>query len=204
MAKALRILGIDPGLNHTGYGIVDYVPGRFTYVASGVVEPAASDPLSRRLGAIFSELGALIDKHAPAVSAIEKTFLNTNAQSSMLLSHARGAAMVAAASRHLECCEFSTREIKKSVTGYGAASKEQIKGMVGRHLRMEGAPLSFDEADALAVAICYGNSQIMLSLVPAAASKSGSSGTAVARKGSSSGRSRSQWTQKFAPSCSKD
>ncbi len=102
--KAVRILGIDPGLNHTGYGFVDFVPGHFTYVASGVLNVPAGE-LSDRLGFIFKSLSALIEEHHPNVASIEKTFLNTNAQSSMLLSHARGAAMPVSCSasyRHSE------------------------------------------------------------------------------------------------------
>ena len=132
--KAVRILGIDPGLNHTGYGFVDFVPGHFTYVASGVLNVPAGE-LSDRLGFIFKSLSALIEEHHPNVASIEKTFLNTNAQSSMLLSHARGAAMCAVACHSILCKEISTREIKKSVTGYGAADKDQVQQMV--HLAKE-------------------------------------------------------------------
>uniref|UniRef100_UPI003FF119D4 crossover junction endodeoxyribonuclease RuvC n=1 Tax=Parasutterella excrementihominis TaxID=487175 RepID=UPI003FF119D4 len=145
--KAVRILGIDPGLNHTGYGFVDFVPGHFTYVASGVLNVPAGE-LSDRLGFIFKSLSALIEEHHPNVASIEKTFLNTNAQSSMLLSHARGAAMCAVACHSILCKEISTREIKKSVTGYGAADKEQVQQMVLRHLKLEDTRFSPDESDA--------------------------------------------------------
>ena len=117
--KAVRILGIDPGLNHTGYGFVDFVPGHFTYVASGVLNVPAGE-LSDRLGFIFKSLSALIEEHHPNVASIEKTFLNTNAQSSMLLSHARGAAMCAVACHSILCKEISTREI--TAICYGSSS----------------------------------------------------------------------------------
>ena len=138
--KAVRILGIDPGLNHTGYGLVDFVPGHFTYVASGVLNVPAGE-LSDRLGFIFKSLSALIEEHHPNVASIEKTFLNTNAQSSMLLSHARGAAMCAVACHSILCKEISTREIKKSVTGYGAADSLRTRASV-RTSRMLWQPRS--------------------------------------------------------------
>ncbi len=191
---ALRILGIDPGLNRTGYGVVSYSKNKFSLVASGVIEVPQGE-LSLRLGHIFNELTKVIEETDPAVAAIEKTFLNTNAQSSMLLSHARGAAMTAVAARNIECREFSTREIKKSVTGYGAATKEQIQEMVRRLLGDE-KDFASDEADALATAICYGNSKIVMGLIPGR-EKYGVSGTATSRKGASASRSRSQWTRKF-------
>ena len=192
---AVRILGIDPGLNFTGYGFVDYVPGVLRHVASGVIVTPKGE-LSERLGYIFSELGKLIELYSPMVSTIEKTFLNSNAQSSMLLSHARGAAMTAAAVHRLACREFSTREIKKSVTGYGAATKDQVQELVKFHLHIE-EDLSSDQADALAAAICYANSSILLDRVPALSNKVGSSGTGTARRGSSSRRSRNEWTRLY-------
>lgn len=194
--KAIRILGIDPGLNHTGFGFVDFVPGHFTRVASGVLDVPGGE-LAERLGYIFEKLSDLIALHKPEVAAIEKTFLNTNAQSSMLLSHARGAAMCAVAQHKISCKEISTREIKKAVTGYGAADKDQVQGMVVRHLHLEENSLRSDEADALAAAICYGSSSILLGLVPKLEAKTGRSGTGVSRLGSSSARSRSQWTKLY-------
>ncbi len=104
------------------------------------------------------------------------------------------AAICAAAVQGLECREFSTREIKKSVTGYGAAEKQQIQEMVARLLRCEDKKFSEDEADAIAAAICYANTKIILGMLPAQ-KKLGVSGTAVARKGSSSSRVRGQWTK---------
>lgn len=192
--QAVRILGIDPGLNHTGYGFVDYMPGKFSWVASGVINVPAG-PLSDRLGFIFKELSELIAKFSPEVAAIEKTFLNSNAQSSMLLSHARGAAMCAVSVSKIECKELSTREIKKAVTGYGAADKDQVEQMVQRHLKLEDRAFKPDESDALAAAICYGNSSVLLGVLPLLAEKTGRSGTGVARRGTSSQRARGQWTR---------
>ncbi len=191
--QVLKILGIDPGLNHTGYGVIAYLPGKMTLVDSGVLNVPKGE-LYERLAYIYKGLAEIIERNQPAVSAIEKTFLNTNAQSSMLLSHARGAAICAAAVQGLECREFSTREIKKSVTGYGAAEKQQIQEMVARLLRCEDKKFSEDEADAIAAAICYANTKIILGMLPAQ-KKLGVSGTAVARKGSSSSRVRGQWTK---------
>lgn len=191
---AVRILGIDPGLNYTGYGVIDFVPGKMKRVCSGTIKVPKGE-LSERLGYIYKELSRIIEETLPTASAIEKTFLNTNAQSSLLLSHARGVAMCAAATHELECKEFSTREIKKSVTGFGAAVKEQVKEMVARHLKEEETEFGFDEADALATAICYANSSILIGLIPASSKGFGVSGTASARKGSSGSRARSEWTR---------
>lgn len=190
---AIRILGIDPGLNHTGYGVISYLPGKLSLISSGVLDVPKGE-LYERLAYIYKGLEKVIMETDPTVSAIEKTFLNTNAQSSMLLSHARGAAICAAATHGLECREFSTREIKKSVTGYGAADKVQIQEMVRKLLSIEDQKLSSDEADAIATAICYANTKIILGILPAQ-KKIGSSGTATARKGSSSSRVRSEWTK---------
>ncbi len=192
--SALRILGIDPGLNKTGYGVIAFANNTYIRIDSGVIE-IPPGPLSYRLAHIFKGITKIIEATKPHVSTIEKTFLNPNAQSSMLLSHARGAAMCAAAMQDLECKEFSTREIKKSVTGYGAAEKEQIKEMVHKLLH-DDKKFSSDEADALATAICYANTKILLGLIPAH-DRTGVSATATARKGGSSSRARSQWTKKF-------
>ena len=183
--QALKILGIDPGLNHTGYGVIAYLPGKISLVDSGVLNVPKGE-LYERLAYIYKGLAEIIEKNRPAVSAIEKTFLNTNAQSSMLLSHARGAAICAAAVQGLEC--------RESVTGYGAAEKQQIQEMVSRLLHCEDRKFTEDEADALATAICYANTKIILGMLPAQR-KLGVSGTAVARKGSSSSRVRGEWTR---------
>lgn len=193
MEKAIRILGIDPGLNYTGYGIISFVPGHFELITSGTIIVPKGE-LASRLAFIYQQLATVIETHLPEVSTIEKTFLNTNAQSSLLLSHARGVAMCAAATHNLECKEFSTREIKKSVTGYGAAGKEQVSQMVTYHLKAD-KKLQEDEADALAAAICYANSCILFNLIPGMKNSFGVSGTASARKGGSSRRARSEWTK---------
>ena len=196
MANMIRILGIDPGLNHTGYGIIDFVPGKHVHVTSGVINTPKGE-LAERLAYIYTELAKIIETNKPMVSTIEKTFLNTNAQSSMLLSHARGVAMAAVSTHGLQCREFSTREIKKSVTGYGAADKEQVKEMVAFHLQKVKSAFKSDEADALATAICYANTSILAGIVPETLASSGKSGTAVSRRSGSSGRARSQWTKKI-------
>jgi crossover junction endodeoxyribonuclease RuvC len=194
VGKAVRILGIDPGLNLTGYGVIDFEDGKSTRVASGVLKVPAGE-LSERLGFIFEGILKVIDTYNPAVSAIEKTFLNTNAQSSMLLSHARGAAMCAPAARKIACCEYSTREIKKTVAGYGAAEKEQVKEMV-RRLLSDATDYGFDESDALATALCHASHCRLAAVLPKVRA-TGVSATATARKGASRSRSRSAWTSKY-------
>lgn len=192
--KAKRILGIDPGLNKTGYAVVDSSGSGCRRVCSGVLNVPKGE-LAQRLGFIFTELHKIVEEFHPDCSAIEKTFLNTNAQSSLLLAHARGVAMSVPAFCGLSCREFSTREIKKSVTGYGAADKEQVAAMV---LKLLGESGDFppDETDAIATAICCANSLKLLSILPAQKTV-GVSATANARLGGSGGRSRSQWTKKY-------
>lgn len=189
----VRILGIDPGLNFTGYGIVDSNLNGCTRVASGVIKVPEGE-LSVRLGYIFKELSTIIQTHSPQFSAIEKTFLNTNAQSSMLLSHARGAAMCAPATVGIPCYEYSTREIKKSVTGTGAADKEQVAAMVLRLVHETDRTFKSDESDALAVAICCANSMTLQNLLPKTKGV-GVSSTGAARRGGASLRSRTAWTK---------
>ena len=105
--------------------------------------------------------------------------------------------MCAVACHSILCKEISTREIKKSVTGYGAPDKDQVQQMVLRHLKLEDTRFSPDESDALATAICYGSSSILLGLVPTLGTKAGSSGTGVSRRGSSARRSRNEWTKRY-------
>lgn len=150
----MRILGVDPGLRRTGFGVIDVEGVRLRYVASGtiVVPPAIS--LSERLKVILDNLRQVARDTQPDVAALEIVFLNTNPASTLLLGQARGAAMCALADSELAVHEYTALQIKKSVVGTGRAAKEQVQMMVQRLLSLDGTPAS-DSADALACAICH-------------------------------------------------
>ena len=148
-----RILGIDPGLRVTGFGVVDQRGNQLVYVASGVIRVPDGE-LPVRLATIFARVGELIETYRPQHTAIEKVFVNVNPNSTVLLGHARGAAITALASAGLPVAEYTALQIKQAVVGYGKASKEQIQHMIVRLLTLPGTP-SRDAADALACAVCH-------------------------------------------------
>lgn len=150
----MRILGIDPGLNKTGWGIIDADQNRLHFVASGVVKTQASLPLDARLVLIDEGIGKAVNDWQPESAAIEETFVNNNPRSTLKLGMARGVALVSAARQGLMVGEYSPNLIKKSVVGTGHAAKEQIAMMVKTLLPKSGT-VTEDEADALAVAICH-------------------------------------------------
>lgn len=148
------ILGIDPGLRVTGFGLVDHSEGRMRYVSSGIIRVPAEDALSERLKAIFSGLTEIIERHSPEEASIEKVFVNVNPQSTLLLGQARGAALCAAAMQNLSATEYTALQIKQAVVGHGHADKHQVQDMIQRVLGLP-APPKTDAADALACAICH-------------------------------------------------
>lgn len=158
-----RILGIDPGLRITGYGVIERSGSKLRYVASGVIRVPDGE-LPDRLNAIFTQLHAIIGEHKPHESAIERVFVNVNPQSTLLLGQARGAAITALASSGLSVAEYSALQIKQSVVGYGKASKEQVQEMMVRLLSLPGKP-SKDAADALACAVCHAHSRALIGTV---------------------------------------
>lgn len=149
----VRILGIDPGLRITGFGLLERTGQTLRYVTSGVVRTPDGE-LPVRLKAILESLGAVIADHAPDQVAVEKVFVNVNPQSTLLLGQARGAAICAAVARGLPVAEYTALQVKQSVVGNGHAAKEQVQDMVRRLLALPGDP-SADAADALACAICH-------------------------------------------------
>jgi crossover junction endodeoxyribonuclease RuvC len=149
----VRILGIDPGLRITGFGLLERTGQTLRYVTSGVVRTPAGE-LPVRLKAILESLGAVIADHAPDQVAVEKVFVNVNPESTLLLGQARGAAICAAVARGLPVAEYTALQVKQSVVGNGHAAKEQVQDMVRRLLALPGDP-SADAADALACAICH-------------------------------------------------
>ena len=155
MANSLiRIIGIDPGLRRTGWGLVGVEGSRLTYFACGAVVADADAPMAERLAYILAEVSALVGEHAPDEAAIEETFINRDPQSALKLGQARGVAMAALAAKGLSVAEYSANVVKKTVVGAGHADKSQIAMMVKILLPASGAN-SADAADALAVAICH-------------------------------------------------
>lgn len=150
----VTIIGIDPGLQKTGWGIIDCVGNRISHIANGIIAPPVNASLATRLGLIFEKLTEIIENYNPDEAAIEETFIANSPKTSLLLGQARGAAMVALAHKNLDVNEYATRLIKKSVVGTGTADKEQIGFMVRRLLPNCGT-LSSDSADALAAAITH-------------------------------------------------
>jgi crossover junction endodeoxyribonuclease RuvC len=150
----MRILGIDPGLRVTGFGIVDKVGQRLTYVASGCVKTDETVLLPSRLKTILDGVCRVIEENLPHEVAVEKVFVNVNPQSTLLLGQARGAAICAAVSRALPVAEYTALQVKQAVVGNGHAHKDQVQEMVRRLLDLPGHP-GTDAADALACAICH-------------------------------------------------
>ncbi|ANN79258.1 crossover junction endodeoxyribonuclease RuvC [Bordetella flabilis] len=150
----MRILGVDPGLRRTGFGVIDAEGSRLRYVASGTVVVPPVQALSDRLKVILDNLREIVRETRPDVAALEIVFLNTNPASTLLLGQARGAALCAMADTGLAVHEYTALQIKKSVVGSGRAAKEQVQAMVQRLLALDGLPAP-DSADALACAICH-------------------------------------------------
>ena len=150
----MRILGVDPGLRRTGFGVIDVDGPRMRYVASGTIVVPTDDELGPRLKVILDSLREIIREYAPQTSAIEKVFVNSNPTSTLLLGQARGAAFCALVDCGLGVQEYTALQIKKSVVGTGRAAKEHVQSMVQHLLALDGAPAS-DAADALACAICH-------------------------------------------------
>ena len=165
----IRILGIDPGLRLTGFGVIEIDAekpnSKIAYVTSGVIKTASAkknvneneddrEELPARLKVILDGLFEVIDTYQPKQVAIEKVFVNVNPQSTLLLGQARGAAISAAVIRHLTVAEYTALQVKQSVVGNGHAQKEQVQEMVKRLLNLPATP-SPDSADALACAICH-------------------------------------------------
>lgn len=153
----MLILGIDPGSRKTGFGIINSVGARVDYITSGVIR-IPEDPLADRLRLIFDSVTEIIHEYCPQEMAIEQVFMAKSASSALKLGQARGAAIVAAASRDLPVSEYEARKIKQSVVGTGAADKLQVQHMVKTLLKLPGSPQE-DAADALAVALCHANTQ---------------------------------------------
>jgi crossover junction endodeoxyribonuclease RuvC len=156
----MRVLGIDPSLQSTGFGIVEDVGGRLTPVAYGVIKPTEKFPLHLKLAEIKTELETIIRSYGPAEAAVENPFYAQNMKTALLLGQVRGAVLVAVAGTGCALAEYSALEIKKAVTGYGQADKEQVLTMVRALLGLEDDRIPLDASDALATAICHLNTRL--------------------------------------------
>jgi len=149
----MRLLGLDPGLRNTGWGVIDVDGNRLKHVAQGVATTRQDAPLATRLGELYRMLGEVLDRFQPDAAAVEETFVNKNPGSTLRLGMARGVVLLAPAERGIPVFEYATNLVKKSVVGVGHADKTQVQMMV-RWL-LPGAAGGADAADALAVAICH-------------------------------------------------
>ncbi|MBZ2208929.1 crossover junction endodeoxyribonuclease RuvC [Massilia soli] len=158
------ILGIDPGLRTTGFGVIEKHGNKLRYIASGTIKTGSDGALPPRLKVILNGIGEVVRTYRPDCAAIEKVFVNVNPQSTLLLGQARGAAITALVGSDLPVAEYTALQVKQAVVGTGKAAKEQVQDMVSRLLLLPGLPGS-DAADALGVAICHANSVDALALI---------------------------------------
>jgi crossover junction endodeoxyribonuclease RuvC len=152
--RPVRILGLDPGLRRTGWGLVAVSGARMVHIAHGVIAPKDTLPFAERLLLLFEGIVDVIATHAPDEAAVEETFVNNNAASTLKLGHARACCLIAPARAGLPVAEYAATVVKKSVVGTGAAEKDQVGFMIRRLLPTAG-PTTADAADALAVAIAH-------------------------------------------------
>lgn len=161
---SVRILGLDPGLRRTGWGVIVAEGSRLSHVAHGVIAPKDSLPFAERLLILFDAIEAVITAHTPDEAAVEETFMNNNAASALKLGHARAMALVAPARAGLAVAEYAATVVKKSVVGTGGADKDQVGYMIRRLLPTAGETTA-DAADALAVAIAHAHARKARALV---------------------------------------
>lgn len=152
------ILGIDPGYAIVGYGVIEYVGNKFKVIEYGAVTTKAHTLMSNRLNIIFDELSVIIEKYKPDAFAIEELFFNTNIKTALNVGHARGVAVLAGQRGGCNIYEYTPLQVKQAVVGYGRAEKAQVQQMVKVLLNLPKVPKPDDVADALAIAICHGNS----------------------------------------------
>lgn len=158
------ILGIDPGSRITGYGVIRLEQRKMCYIDSGCIKVATKE-IPDRLQEIFADLTTIVEAYRPTSAAIEQVFMHQNPGSALKLGQARGAAIVATTRFGIPMAEYSARQVKQSVVGYGAATKQQVQHMVCRLLDLNQLPQA-DAADALGIAICHAQTQQSLALLP--------------------------------------
>lgn len=154
----VRILGLDPGLRRTGWGVIACEGARLSHVAHGVIAPNEGLPFAERLLCLFAGIEGVIAAHAPDEAAVEETFMNNNARSALKLGHARAMAMIVPARAGLPLAEYAATVVKKAVVGTGGADKAQVGWMIARLLPAAGKTAA-DAADALAVAIAHAHAR---------------------------------------------
>lgn len=156
----MRVLGIDPSLRSTGFGVVEYAGNAYVPIVYGIIKPSPKLPFPDRLNEIRTELEKIMERFGPEEAGIENAFFAQNVRTALSLGQVRGAILVALASKAVRLFEYSALEIKKAVTGYGQADKDQVRTMVKTLLNLEDDALSLDASDALAAAICHLNVRI--------------------------------------------
>ena len=155
---AIRILGLDPGLRRTGWGVVEAQGSRLSHVAHGVISVKETLPFAERLAALYAAIETVISAHAPAEVAVEETFVNENARSALKLGHARACCLIVPARAGIIVAEYAATVVKKAVVGTGGADKAQVGFMIRRLLPTAGETTA-DAADALAVAIAHAHAR---------------------------------------------
>ena len=164
---ATRILGVDPGLRITGFGVIEKTGNKLSYLASGCIKTDAKASLPQRLGTIHSGLRELVAQYQPDQAVVEIVFVNVNPQSTLLLGQARGACITALVTCNLSVAEYTALQMKQAVAGHGKAAKAQVQAMVQRLLQLPGAPRP-DAADALGLAITHAHAGRAVALLHAA------------------------------------
>ena len=149
------MLGIDPGLVQTGYGLIKVGSENNQAIDYGTISSSSEDKLASRLLAIYDDLLSVINEYKPSVMAIEEVFYGKNVKSALLLGHARGVSMICAAKYNIPVFEYSARKVKQSITGNGNAHKSQIKFMIMKELNLKNFNAPIDASDALAIALCH-------------------------------------------------
>lgn len=149
------VLGIDPGLLQTGFGLIKVGSNKNQVIDYGTISPNSKDKLAIRLLAIYNDLLSIIDQYEPSIMAIEEVFYGKNVKSALLLGHARGVSMICAAKYNIPVFEYSARKVKQSITGNGNAHKSQIKFMIMKELNLKQFNAPIDASDALAIALCH-------------------------------------------------
>jgi crossover junction endodeoxyribonuclease RuvC len=161
----LIVLGVDPGINTTGYGVIKRAPnGVVSLLECGVIRTEPATPLPKRLKEIYEGISEVVAYHKPGAVAVEGVFYAKNVRTTVILGHARGAILLAATMRDLPVAEYSPAEIKNAVVGTGRATKEQVQFMVQRLLRLKEAPKPADAADGVAVALCHCQADVLATL----------------------------------------
>ncbi len=157
------VLGIDPGLANTGYGVVARRGGRLVALDGGVIQTSAEIPQERRLADIHAAIERLLDEHAPDALALEQLYFGQNVRTAFAVGQARGAVMLAAGQRGVPCASYTPQQVKGAVCGSGRAQKDQVARMVKVLLALEEEPRPDHASDALAVAVCHANSAPLMS-----------------------------------------